>query len=780
MKIIYIVVFLLFVIGGGKGYAQQKANFKLADRFTNTNFRVADKNSMSIYPQYINDSDCFWYSFTTSEGKRYYYVNPAKREKRLLFNTEKVFGFLNNETHEVCDANNFDLQDVKFDDKGTSFTFAFEKFRYRYDMKTEEMTKLDSIKNEGYGESWLKYSPDSAYIMFAKSHNLFVRGNKNKGMDTTEIQLTTDGEKYFSYAAEEDELSTDTIATTTLAVWLKDSKKVYALREDSREVEELFLVDVLAEPRPKVKTYKYSMAGDKKLEYSVLIVIDVESKEVKNINIDRWPDQYVSVLYTSKDGNRIYFERKTRAFDEQEVCVVDLTTGEVKVLIHEIDKPFMDYKMANIMFLNDGEDIIYRSERTGWGHYYLYDNEGHFKHAITSGEWVAGPVAEIDTVGRTLYFYALGKDKNIDPYYYIPCKVNIDKPESLTQLTFDNTNHQVHFSKSFDYFVDIYERVDMVPRIVLKNRKGKEIMELAKPDISRALEMGWKAPERFKVKAADGVTDLYGVMWKPFDFDSTKMYPIISSVYPGPFYEYVPTQFRLLHDENTRLAQLGFIVIAVGHRGGTPMRGKLYHTYSHGQLRDYPLADDKYAIEQLADRYSFIDMTKVGIYGHSGGGFMSTAAICTYPDFYKAAVSSAGNHDNHIYNHWWGETHNGVIEEKKVIKDSVNGDRTESIFKFKVGTNMELAKRYKGGLLLVHGWMDDNVHPAHTLRMVDALIRENKKFDMIILPSENHGFSSTSNTFYERKMWFHFARILLGDDSGDYYYEIEQYKKEDR
>ncbi|MEI3420298.1 MAG: DPP IV N-terminal domain-containing protein [Butyricimonas faecihominis] len=353
------------------------------------------------------------------------------------------------------------------------------------------------------------------------------------------MQLTTDGERYFSYTKDEDEIAADTFPTAPIAVWMKDSKKVYALRCDNRHVNELFLVDVMTDPRPTLKTYKYAMAGDQKLEKYELTVIDVETKEVKTIDINGWQDQYVDVLYTSKDGNKIYFERKTRAFDEQEVCVANLATGEVKVLIHEIDKPFMDYKMANIMFLNDGKDIIYRSERTGWGHYYLYDNEGNFKHAITSGEWVAGPCAEIDTVGRTLYFYALGKDKNIDPYYYIPCRVNIDKPESSTQLTFDNTNHQVHFSKSFRYFVDIYERVDMVPRIVLKNRNGREIMELERPDIRRALEMGWKAPERFKVKAADGMTDLYGVMWKPFDFDSTKVYPIISSVYPGPFYEYV-------------------------------------------------------------------------------------------------------------------------------------------------------------------------------------------------------------------------------------------------
>ena len=759
---------LLLLVAGSSVCAQQKANFKLADRFSSRNFRSADRNSMSIYPMYINDGECFWYSFTTEDGKRYYHVNPEKKEKRLLFNPEKLFGFLNKETHEVCDAKDFTFQGLEFDKKGSSFTFDYAKHKYRYDMKTEEVTKLDTVINKGFGESWKKYSPDSTYILFAQCHNLYVMGNKDKGKDTTKVQLTSDGEKYFSYFKEEEEVGTDTFPAAPVAVWMKDSKKVYALREDTRHVDELFLVDVMETPRPKVKTYKYSMAGDQKLEKYVLTVIDVETKEVKTIDTDHWQDQYVDVLYTSKDGNKIYFDRKTRAFDEQEVCVADLTTGEVKTLIHEIDKPFMDYKMANIMFLNDGKDIIYRSERTGWGHYYLYDNEGNFKNAITSGEWVAGPCSDIDTVGRTLYFYALGKDKNIDPYYYIPCKVNIDKPESLTQLTFDNTNHQVHFSKSFKYFVDTYERVDMVPRIVLRNRKGKEIMELEKPDIRRALEMGWKAPERFKVKAADGMTDLYGVMWKPFDFDSTKVYPIISSVYPGPFYEYVPTQFRLIHDDNTRLAQLGFIVIAVGHRGGTPMRGKFYHTYSHGRLRDYPLADDKYAIEQLADRYPFI------------GGFMSTAAICTYSDFYKAAVSSAGNHDNTIYNHWWGETHNGVKEEKKVIKDSVNGDRTESMFKFKVGTNMELAKRYKGGLLLIHGWMDDNVHPAHSLRMVDALIKADKNFDMIILPRSNHGFSGAENTFYEHKMWFHFARILLGDNTGDYYYEVEQYKNADR
>ena len=345
------------------------------------------------------------------------------------------------------------------------------------------------------------------------------------------------------------------------------------------------------------------------------------------------------------------------------------------------------------------------------------------------------------------YFYALGKDENIDPYYYTLCRASLDKPNSVEQLTFDNVTHAVDWSKTFNYFIDTYQRVDLEPHVVLRNRHGKKIMDLEKADISRIKEMGWKAPERFKVKAADGVTDLYGVMWKPFDFDSTKHYPIISSVYPGPFYEYVPTQFDFIHGRNTQLAQLGFIVIAVGHRGGSPMRGKYYHTYGFGNLRDYPLADDKYAIEQLADRYPYIDATRVGIFGHSGGGFMATAAICTYPDFYKAAVSAAGNHDNYIYNKWFTETHNGATEEKKVVKDSVNGDRTEYTYKFRVNTNIDLAKNYKKGLLLVTGDMDDNVHPAHTYRMIDALIKAGKNFDMLVLPGQDHGFSGAESYF---------------------------------
>lgn len=749
---------------------QQKANYKLAERYKKHEIVGVSGNSMAIYPEFINDSDRFWYSFSDSNGKRYYYVDPAKKLKRLLFDNDELVAQISKETRKAYNSKDLSLQSIEFDKKERSFTFEFDGAKYRYTVKTGKVEKIDSLQPWSGRESWMKYSPDSLYILYCKNHNLYVMGNKDKGQDSTEVQLTFDAEKNFTFAKEMDDSDGE---VETVAEWFKDSKKIYAVREDARKVKDLYLVNSLSQPRPTLKTYKYDMPGDKEISQSELLVIDVETKKITKFNIDRWQDQYFEVLYVSKDSERIYFERTNRAYNEKELCVINVLTGEVKVLVHEVDKPFMDFKMVSISFLNDGKDIVYRSERSGWGHYYLYDGEGNLKNEITSGDWVAGPICEIDTVGRALYFYALGKDENIDPYYYTLCRASLDKPNSVEQLTFDNVTHAVDWSKTFNYFIDTYQRVDLEPHVVLRNRHGKKIMDLEKADISRIKEMGWKAPERFKVKAADGVTDLYGVMWKPFDFDSTKHYPIISSVYPGPFYEYVPTQFDFIHGRNTQLAQLGLIVIAVGHRGGSPMRGKYYHTYGFGNLRDYPLADDKYAIEQLADRYPYIDATRVGIFGHSGGGFMATAAICTYPDFYKAAVSAAGNHDNYIYNKWFTETHNGATEEKKVVKDSVNGDRTEYTYKFRVNTNIDLAKNYKKGLLLVTGDMDDNVHPAHTYRMIDALIKAGKNFDMLVLPGQDHGFSGAAELFFERKLWAHFAKYLLGDSSADYKSSIE-------
>jgi dipeptidyl aminopeptidase/acylaminoacyl peptidase len=311
--------------------------------------------------------------------------------------------------------------------------------------------------------------------------------------------------------------------------------------------------------------------------------------------------------------------------------------------------------------------------------------------------------------------------------------------------------------------------VKTAPRSALYNTEGKKIMDLETTDLSSLMSAGYKFPEVFTVKADDGITDLYGVMYKPFNFDSTKSYPVILYVYPGPQTEAVNKAFSRSFDRVDRLAQAGFIVVTVGNRGGHPSRSKWYHNYGYGNLRDYGLADKKAAVEQLADRYGYIDINRVGIHGHSGGGFMSTAAMLVYPDFFKVAVSSAGNHDNAIYNRWWSEKHHGVKE--------VVGEKGDTTFLYAIEKNPELAKNLKGKLLLFHGDIDNNVHPANTIRMANALIKANKRFDMMLLPGQRHGFGDMTEYFFWR-MVDYFSEHLLGDTSGSQSVDIEQMNRE--
>ncbi|OKZ44113.1 MAG: S9 family peptidase [Bacteroidales bacterium 43_8] len=759
-KMLILLSLLLLALGGD---AQQKANYKLAEKLRNVSLgSLIGKYSMNVFPKQINDTDKFWFEFTTEEGKNFYFVDPAKGEKRLLFENADIAQGVSQITRQAYNEKDLRIFDMAFSKDLTKMTFSMDG-HYEFDFKTKKVRAVEKDRSEEDDEviySWMTFSPDRKYILYAKDHNLYIRGNKAKGIDTTEIQLTTDGEKYYSFARDSEDDRKDEAETN--ARWFKDSKHIYVVREDSRKLKDMFVINSLTK-RPTLEKYRYEMPGEKDLCQYELWIINIEKKTANRVPADKWTDQYIQVIQPGEKGDKLFFQRFKRTWDEVDICVVNTETLEVKELIHEVDKPYRDYHMQNTVILNDGKDILFRSERTGWGHYYHYDGEGRLKNVITSGPWVAGQMAAIDTVGRTIYLYGFGREKGVDPYYYMLYKASIDK-EGVTLLTPENAQHGASFLSSKRYFVDTYSRVDMEPKIVLKNNQGKVIMELAKPDTRRLKELGWRAPERFTVKAADGLTDIYGIMWKPADFDPNKKYPIISSVYPGPFFEYVNTSFRVDDSYNMRLAQLGFIVVAMGHRGGSPMRGKFYHRYGYGKLRDYPLADDKYAIEQLADRYAYIDLSKVGIFGHSGGGFMSTAALCTYPDFYTAAVSSAGNHDNNIFNRGWSEIYHGVKETAKKVKGKDGQDSTVYTYSCKVPTNMELAKRLKGHLLLVTGDMDKNVHPANTLRMVDALIKAKKNFEMIVLPGNGHGFGGKAEAFFERKLWYHFAKYLLGDE----------------
>lgn len=776
MKNRVVIIFVLFAFFSFTAKPQQLANYELAKKFEV--FDLAgelSRNSLSIYPNQINGTDNFWFEFKTSAGIDYYYVTPANGKKVPLFDKDKLAMGLTELTHETINPNDFSFYELTFSIDQKVVYFDYNGDYYEYNRLTHEVKKsikVEEKKDEGPIYSWMNFSPDKRYILFAKNHNLYIKGNEAMGMDPKEVQLTFDGHAGCTYARRTDANAKD-VEVPCRASWCKDSKHAYILREDKSKQRDFWVINSIAKI-PELITYKYEYPGDKYVTQYDLLVIDAEKKTIKMADTKKWPDQDITVFETSTDGKFIYFERTKRTCDEVDVCSVNTSTLAVKEIIHEVDKPYRDQHARNVTIINNGKDILFRSERTGWAHYYHYDGDGNLKNTITSGNWSCGHIIAVDTLKRDIYFYGYGSEEGVNPFYYRVYKANIDR-EGATLITKENAQHEAQFLKSNRYFIDSYSRVDMEPKFILKNNKGKVICELAKPDLKEVYNTGWKMPEQFVVKAADRSTNLYGVMWKPADFDPNKKYPIISVVYPGPYFGFVPTSFTLSDKYSLRLAQLGFIVIAVGHRGDSPMRGKAYHRFGYGNMRDYPLEDDKFVIEQLADRYAYIDINKVGIYGHSGGGFMAAAAILTYPDFYKAAVSCSGNHDNNIYNRGWGELYNGVTEEVKIVKDSIGNEKKEYKHKFRVGTNMELAKNLKGNILLITGDMDTNVNPAHTYRLANAFIKANKDFDMLVVPGAGHGYGS-SDKYVELKMFRFFAKHLLGDNRADGWYDMKRVK----
>jgi dipeptidyl-peptidase 4 len=532
-------------------------------------------------------------------------------------------------------------------------------------------------------------------------------------------------------------------------------------------VKDLWVINSISEPRPTLETYKYWMPGEKDAPIPHVMLFDNDSKTGRELDIKQFKDQDISLMsapsrVTTRDddwrpavwlgtNNQLYFSRTSRDLKRIDLCTVDINSGTVKTLIPERMNTYVETRRPGLV--NGGSEIIQWSERDGWAHFYLYDGNGNLKNQITSGSYHCEDIVGIDEKKRVLYFTANGREPNEDPYFLHLYRVNFDG-SGLRLLNPGEYEHSVSMNENEEFFVNNYSRVNTVPKSALYTAEGRKIMDLETADFTSLTAAGYRFPQIFKVKADDGITDLYGVLYKPFDFDSTKKYPIIEYVYPGPQTEAVNKSWTRGLDRIDRLAQLGFIVVTVGNRGGHPSRSKWYHNFGYGNLRDYGLADKKAAAEQLADRYNWVDINRVGIYGHSGGGFMSTAAMLVYPDFFKVAVSSSGNHDNSIYNRWWSEKHHGV-------KESV-GEKGDTTFAYSIEKNPDLAKNLKGHLLLTTGEIDNNVHPANTIRMVNALIKANKRFDLLYLPGQRHGYTDMQEYFFW-KMADYFSQHLLND-----------------
>ncbi len=768
MRVIRFFIFLMLltpVISYG-----QKANFELADKFTTDKM---DKmvGSLSVNANWLKDKDQFWYQYETSEGKDWYMVDAARKTKRQLFDKEFMASSLNEIFKRPFNAKDLPLKGFKFDEDKNQFTFHVDSINFHYNVGATAIVQGDTLKKEKR-ENWTTYSPDSIWIAFSRNHNLYLM--KADDADSVEFQLTTDGEKWYSYNANDGD-TTSTKRLRTRARWFEDSKKLYVVKQDRRNLNEIWVINSLKKERPELETYKYAMPGEENVPQYEMHTFDVATKSAVQLSIDKWKDQAIGGPYfgrgggvfTTKGSDFIYFIRRNRTWTTLDVCKANTNTGEVQVLWSEESKPYFNTRYATLHVINEGSEFLWFSERTGWGQFYRYNANGQLKNAITKGHFTANSITKIDTAKQVVYFQAYGREAGVHPYYAMGYKVNFDG-SGMQLLTPEDANHSFNMSDKMNYFVDNYSRVDLAPKSVLRDKEGKVVLALEETNLTRLNEAGWQMPENFKVKANDDATDLYGVMWKPFDFDPTKKYPVIAYVYPGPQSEPFPTRFSIggSGGRNVALAQLGFIVVAVGQRGGSPIRSKYYHNWGYGNMRDYPLEDNKYALEQLGSTYDFIDLNKVGITGHSGGGFMSTAALLSFPDFYKVAVSSAGNHDNNIYNVWWGEVHHGVQEKtRKVKKENASGEEEEveeTYFQSQIKTNIELAKNLKGKLLLVHGDMDNNVSPSNTIRLVDALVKANKRFDLMILPGARHGFGR-SNDYFERLKWHYFAEHLIGD-----------------
>lgn len=767
-------------------------NYELAERFSAK--RIGQMVfSTSVRPVWFRNGDKFLYAWKTSDGTQYYIADPKAGKTEPVFDMDKLAMQITEIMRDPFDAKHLPISNIsidpendgilKFDIKSTKektdttgkATGEKLTYHFRYEIAGKKLTYDTADKKEKYPD-WANVSPDGLTGVYMKNSNLFYMDTLNlrkaaedpKDSTLVEHRITSDGYKDFCYGINNYSGNTETDTTKRVfpseLVWSPDSRHIAVMRWDMAPLKDFWVINSLTQPRPTLETYKYQMPGEPgpKGHLYVFSTSDWASRQVKiNAFKDqdlimqpdvRTTDDQFDEFYGSRwlgDDNGFYLTRMSRDLKRMDICYVGVDSDSTRTVISERMNTYVESRQTRL--LDSGRKLIHWSERNGWANLYLYNADGTLIRNLTEGAYHVDDVLAVNEKEGYVLFRACGKEKGENPYQMHVYRVSLQGGEPK-MLDIPDMNIDAIASDDGKYFIANYSRVDYKPASALFDAAGKKVCDLGEADFSLLFAAGYKFPERFKVKAADGITDLYGAIYKPFDFDSTKVYPICDYVYPGPQVEANNISWSRGFTRTDRLAQLGFIVITVGNRGGHPDRSKWYHNYGYGNLRDYGLEDQKYAIQQLGARYSWIDLNRVGIHGHSGGGFMSTAAMLKYPDFFKAAVSCAGNHDNSIYNRWWSEQHHGITEKVEA------GDTT---FVYSIETNPEIASNLKGHLMLVHGDIDNNVHPANTIRVVNALIRANKRFDMLILPGQRHGFGDMNEYFFWR-MADYYCEWLMG------------------
>jgi dipeptidyl-peptidase 4 len=645
------------------------------------------------------DGDRFWYRRTTDSGSQYVFVDPAKRTRAPYVPTA--------------------------DD-----TIGYNRPRGR----------------RGFG-GLTATSPDGKREAFIRDWNLWVRDVATK----QEKQLTTDGVKDFGYATDN---AGWTSSGRAVLLWSPDSKKIATQQQDERNVGEMYLVETRV-GHPRLRAWKYPLPGDSIVAMIHRVIIEVDGP--KTVRLQMPPDFHRAMLSDdismndykwSPDGSRLALVSTSRDHKQAVVRVADAMTGTVRTVFEEtVPTQFESTSGWDVLW--GSNEVVWYSQRDNYGQLYLYDlTNGKLKNPITSGTGMVTQIVKIDEKARTVIFGAYGKERGRDPYFLHYYRVGLNGRKQVL-LTPEDAHHTIQLSPSGNYFVDTYSKPDVPPVVNVRDRNGDLAMPLERADISKLVAQGWKPPIPIMLKGRDGKTDIYGLMFRPTNFDSTKKYPIVNSAYPGPQGGSTGSRaFAPARGDHQALAELGFIVVTIDGMGN-PDRSKSFHDTYYGAMgRDNTLPDQVGGMKQLAQRYSWIDIDRAGMYGHSGGGFITADAMFRYPDFFKAGVSESGNHDQRVYEDDWGERYQGLLVR--------NPDGTDN---YDAEANQNLAKNLKGHLLLAHGLMDNNVPPANTLLVVEALIKANKDFDLIVFPNQAHGYGSQSN-YMMRKRWDYFVKWL--------------------
>ncbi|MCO6498473.1 MAG: DPP IV N-terminal domain-containing protein [Chitinophagaceae bacterium] len=745
-------------------------DYQRAQEFLLTNVGRMVKNP-SLFANWVNDQN-FWYTQTNAAGGTdYFLVNAGKNSKTAAFNADKLAAALSAQSGKQVAASGLNLGQLTFAKDLKTFTFNYEGFSWTYNPKSNRLTKGEAVQSGqrtgrgtfgGFGgfRGFQPTSPDGSKTVFIKDDNLWI---KEVSSGKT-YALTTDGVKDYGYATDNAGWKH---SNNAIVSWSPDSKMLFTFKQDQRLVGDMYLVTTNV-GHPKLESWKYPLPGDEHVAMIERVVIHVDEQNPRIVKLKIDPDYHrattgddisgrggLSDVAWSADGSSIAFVSSSRDHKVAKFRVANPQTGDVREVFTETSPTqFESGQMGESwQYLPETNEVIWYSERDNYGHLYLYDlSTGKVKNQITKGAYVVADVVKTDKENRKFYFNAFGLDP-VNPYYRHFCTINFDGT-GFRDLTPEEGDHRISLSPSGEYIINTYSQPHIPPVFNLRNIKNNSVLELGRADVSELKEkLNWKPVTPFKVKAADGVTDIYGLMFTPTNLDPNKKYPVVDYIYPGPQAGSIGANwtFSPVRGDHQALAELGFVVVMIE---GTcnPYRTKDFHDRCYGNMGENTLPDQVAGIKQLAERYPYLDISRVGIWGHSGGGFATASAMFKYPDFFKVGISESGNHDNRNYEDDWGERYIGLLTK--------NADGTDN---YTMQANQMHAENLKGKLLLAHGLMDDNVPPYNTFLVVKALQDANKDFDLIVFPDSRHGFGKYSN-YMMRTRWDYFVKHLKGAD----------------